>query len=404
QLCTVDGLPVEVIQPGQWNTHQGPDFIHAQVRIGHVLFAGSVELHLRSGDWQRHAHDNSKHYENVILHVVYTYEGKELTGIPTLVLGNRIAHSLLHRYQHLMESSAFVACSQLLNKVQPIVWQSWLERLLHERMAENVLSIQALCEKYKYHWEHILWHRITAKFSPGINRSAFEELAHVIPYTKLWRERMVEVRVEAMITGMSGLLENIFIDAYPQMLQKEFQFLQHKYKLRKIHNTLHFLRMRPANFPGIRLSQLARLMLQSEHLFDQIKNTVSWKDCLKLLKAEAHPYWNQHYQFDQPSAFSVKVTGRQWGMYLMLNAVMPVLFTYATLNKDTEVHQRLLLWFQQMPAEQNHIIRNFTSLGCKAGNAGESQAMLHLKRHYCDERKCLDCAAGTFLLNKPSSP
>lgn len=403
-LCTVDAHPVEVIHPGLWNAHEGPDFIHAQVRIGQVLLAGSVELHLRSSDWQRHAHNKNKHYENVILHVVYNYEGQELPGIPTLVLGNRIAHSLLHRYQHLMDSSAFVACGPLLPNVQPLVWHAWIARMMHERLAAQVAAVQALCERYTYHWDEILWHMITAKFSPGINSSAFGELAHVIPYTKLWRERGVPIRVEAMVTGMAGMLQDSFQDDFPNLLRREFNFLQKKYKLNIIHHRMHHLRMRPANFPGIRLSQLVRLMWQSENLFNTFKNTSSWKLCLQHLKSEAHPYWNTHYQFDHPSAMGVKVTGRQLGIHLMLNAVIPVLFTYATLNKQTDMIQRMLLWLQQMPAEQNHITRNFSTLGCKAENAGEAQAMHHLARQYCHEKKCLECAVGAYVLNRSSSP
>lgn len=403
-LRTVDGQSVEVVHPGRWNEHQGPDFIHAQVRIGDILLAGSVELHLRSGDWQRHAHDSSQHYDNVILHVVHTYEGKELPGIPTLVLGDRIAHSLLHRYQHLMDSSAFVACSHSLKDVQPLIWQSWLDRMVLERISEQILMVQALCEKYTYHWDNILWHMLVSKFALGINSNAFSELAHVIPYTKLWRERSVEARVEAMIMGLAGLLNEPFTEDYPNMLRREFQFLKSKYKLRSIHSSMHWLRMRPANFPGIRLSQLAQLMLQSDNLFDTIKNTSHWKDCMTLFKVEAHPYWHHHFKFDQPSTYSVKITGRQLGIHLMLNAVIPVMVGYARLNKNEALTQRMMLWLQQMPAEQNHIIRSFDALGCKAGNAGETQAMIFLKRNYCDERKCLDCAVGAFLLNPTSSP
>lgn len=403
-LTTIDGQKIEVIHPGQWNEHQGPDFLQAKIYIDTILMVGSVELHLRSGDWQRHDHDKSKHYDNVILHVVHTYEGKDLQNIPTLVLGDRIAHSLVDRYNHFMQSSTFIPCSVMMADVQTIIGQSWLERMLMERMTNKYQHIQSLCTSYRYHWNHISWHMITSKFAPGINSDAFELLANALPYTKIWREHSVPLRVEAMVMGMSGFLSVNYHDQFPVMLQREFDFLQRKYQLKPIRSNMSHLRMRPANFPGIRLSQLAALMCKIPNIFNAIQNITDWKEMIPLLQVDAHDYWHYHYKFDQPATFSTKPLGQQMIYHLIVNAFIPLLFAYASINKNQSLLQRVVSWLHNMSAEQNQIIRHFANIGLRATNAGEAQALLHLKKEYCDAKKCLDCAVGASILKRTSSP
>lgn len=403
-LRTVDNLSVQVVHPGQWNHHQGPDFLHAKILVDDVLLVGSVELHIHSDEWYKHKHDKSLHFSNVILHVVYAFDGNDLPNVPTLVLGDRVASTLESRYNHLLDNEAYIPCDAHFKTVTPIVLRSWLDRLLAERLFEKKSNVEQLLQKQNYHWNHIAWQLMTATFAPGINTSVFEMIANIIPYTKLMREHTIPLRIEAVFLGVAGLLQGEFKDKYPIMLQREFDFLRKKYGLKVVNKQLSLLRLRPANFPSIRLSQLAQMFHLNPNLISRLLSIESLKDMKYFLQVDSNDYWNEHYRFDVPAKHLKKSLGKQMVLHLLINAVIPILYTYGKIEKRFDIIDRVQHWLNELPPETNKILTAFEEVGYTAGNAADAQALLQLKRKYCDEKRCLDCAIGASILKRYSAP
>lgn len=403
-LRSIDNKKIVVVHPGQWNQHQGPDFLHAKILVDDVLLVGSVELHLHASEWLKHKHDASKHFDNVILHVVDEFDGFELPNVPTLELGDRIARSMVDKYDRLLSNESFIPCDSFLKTVPPIIVNSWLDRLLAERLNERFLLHQSLLKSANGNWNQVAWQLITTAFAPGINTSGFEMIANVVPYTKLIRDIHVPLRIEAMFMGVGGLLNGKFKDDYPKMLQKEFEVLRKKYGVKPIARQLSLLRLRPANFPAIRLSQLAGLFHLHPDLFAALIKIPTIVDMSRFLKVDANDYWNDHYRFDVKSSFKIKSLGKQMELHLIINVIIPLLYTYGRRENQPAIIDKVYGWMNSLPSEKNKILNSFSTLGLKASNAADAQALLQLKKSYCDEKRCLSCSIGNVILKKTSSP
>lgn len=398
-LQTTEEQPIEIISPGLYNTNQGPDFLNAKIRINDTIWAGSVELHINSSDWQQHNHSNDKNYRNVILHVVWNDDKQLNLSFPTLELQNRISKLLLKKYDDLMQGSRFISCEDQVRQVDELIFVSWKERLLIERLQNRAIHIQQLLKKSNRHWEEVFWWMLARNFGAKVNSDAFEKMAQSIPLNILSRHKQQVQQLEALLLGQAGLLDREFRDHYPQMLQKEYGFLQKKYSLDKIHEPVYFLRMRPANFPTIRLAQLAILIQQSSHLFSSLTEASSFDEAVKLFSVTANDYWHYHYVFDEPAAFKKKSLGKQMVQNIMINTAIPLLYAYGDVN-DTDVYRnKALKWMECIDAESNSITNGFEKLGIENKTAFDSQSLLQLKNNYCDQKRCLQCAIGNKLLN-----
>jgi hypothetical protein len=403
-LVTSCGKRVQILHPGKWNRHQGPDFELARIQLDDVLLVGNVEIHVHSNDWYAHGHTGDKHYKNVILHVVHTINGPLLPDIPSLEIGSRIAHTLLQRYNRLMEAQTEVFCKASVRLVPELVLKGWLDRLLTERIESKVLQIEKQLTETTYNWNLILWQMILGQAAPGINATIFEQIAGNIPFISLIREHHIPARIEAAFMGVAGLLNDTFQDAYPIMLQREFQLLQRKYGLKQVHGALSFLRMRPAGFPTIRLSQLAALFRRQPMLFDGLLQCDSVEDALQLFHTSVNDYWLNHYLPDKPASFMEKPLGRHMQIQLEINVVIPLLFSYATTKNDVTRCSELMEWMYALPAEQNKVVSQYRSCGFPAKHAAHTQGLLQLKRYYCAARRCLSCAVGLSILKQSSTP
>ena len=399
ELQTETGESLQIIQSGQYNTNQGPDFLEASIRVENTVLAGSIELHIQSSDWNKHQHQADINYNNVILHVVWEDDAKNcLSSVPTLVLQNRIAKSLLIRYDEWMQQQAFVPCATSLTSVNTLVWISWKERLLAERLQRKAESILQLLASNHYHWEETFWQLLARNFGMKINAEMFENIAKSLPVTMLAKHKNQLITLEALLLGQAGLLQGSFKEQYPQLLQREYIFQQNKYKLIQPAGQVYFLRMRPAAFPGIRLVQLAMLVHRAVHLFAQVKEAVELKEVLQLLDITANDYWHYHYIPDEPSVYKIKHLGTDMVHNIIINTIVPVLFTYGLYHKDQPVKDKALNWLAEINAEKNNLIKSWQQLGITAEHAYDSQALIELKTQYCDNRKCLDCAIGNALL------
>ena len=399
-LQTAQQQPIQLIQPGIYNTNQGPDFLNAKIKIDQTLWAGSIEIHINSSDWKAHQHSNDKNYNNVILHVVWNHDADLSLPFPTLELQHRVSNILLNRYQELMQSQQFIPCENHIAKIPSITFTAWKETLLAERLQQKANYIQQFLQKNKQHWEETFWWLLARNFGTKINSDAFEKTAQSLPLTIIAKHKNQLQQLEALLFGQAGLLDKEFEEDYPNMLRKEYLFFQKKYGLQKIHIPLYFLRMRPANFPTVRLAQLAALINESQHLFSKIKEAETIDEVEKLLKVTANDYWHYHYMPDEPTTFKKKTLGSQMIQNILINTVVPMLYAYGYFNKNEIYKNKALQWMEQIAAEKNTISKGFQLLGVQNKTAFDSQALIQLKNEYCNCRRCLQCAIGNKILKE----
>jgi hypothetical protein len=403
-LILDNGDAFQVIHPGRYNTNQGPDFLEAKIRIEDTLWVGHVELHIKTSDWFRHAHQLDRNYDNVVLHVVWENDFPEKDiRIPVFSLQSKVPMLLLSQYEHWMNNAGFIACGNQVQEVSRIIWISWRERLLAERMQRKSATVFSFLLQTNQHWEETFWWLLARNFGAILNFEPFEAVAKSLPVILLARHRNQLPVLEALLFGQCGLLEGTFESSYAAMLQKEYMHLKAKYQLEPIRQAAHFLRTRPINFPTVRLAQLAMLIHQSNHLFAYIRETIHLADIKKMLAVTASTFWDQHYTLHKRSVHQPKKLGNQMIDTLIINAVVPILFAYGLLHNDELYKNRALNWLDELVPEKNNITKGYEALGIVNKSACDSQALLELKSHYCDRKKCLDCAVGNALLKSSLS-
>ncbi|MGF2412807.1 MAG: DUF2851 family protein [Ferruginibacter sp.] len=398
ELATAEGEALQIIYSGTYNTNQGPDFLDAKIKIGDTVWAGSIELHINSGDWENHKHSSDANYKNVVLHVVWQHEVALNLPFATLVLEDKVSKFLLKKYDDLMNANSFIACEKTIDQVNAITWISWKERLLVERLQNKSAIVFDYLKKNNNHWEETFWWMIAKNFGAKVNSDAFEKIARSIPINVLAKHKNQIHQLEALLFGQAGLLQGNFTEDYPILLQREYKLYNAKYKLQPTQAPLFFLRMRPANFPTVRLAQLAMLVHTSLHLFAKIKESNSIKEIKALLNVTANDYWHYHYMLDEPSAFKEKNLGAQMIDNILINTVVPVLFAYGQYHKENSYKDKALQWLLEITAEKNTITKGFAALSVNNKNAFDSQSLIQLKNEYCNKKRCLDCAVGNRLL------
>ncbi len=402
-LCTNTGQQVQIIKPGNYNTDQGPDFLNAKIKIGDTVWAGSVEIHVKASDWNLHGHSADENYKNVILHVVWEQDVALKETFPGLVLQDRVPAMLLNRYEEFMQSASLIPCASQINKINNLSTLAWEERLIAERLLNKTKIIKGHLEENKGHWEETFWWMLARNFGMKINMDAFEQMAKRIPVSLLAKNKNQIQTLEALLFGQANMLGPRFTESYPIMLFKEYSYLKRKYNLTPQPLPIHFLRMRPANFPSVRLAQLAMLVHKSQHLFRTILEVETLQEVKKLLDVSANDYWHYHYQFEEESEFKPKKIGEEMKQNLFINTVIPCLFAYGHQNKNIELQQKAVTWLQELPAENNKITRAFESLGLKAKSAYESQYYIQLNNEYCSQKNCLQCSIGNQILKEAAA-
>lgn len=398
ELFCTQGDALLILHKGTLNTNQGPDFLNGKIKIAGTTLAGNIELHVLSSDWDLHQHSSDQNYNNIILHVVWKHDLSKPFPFPTLELQPLISSLLLARYEELMQSAHFIPCQQHISNIPDIIFSSWKERLVIERLQDRAKHIEGLLKQCNLHWEEMFWWLLARNFGVKINSESFERIAKTIPVKLLAKHKNQIHQLEALLLGQAAILDKTFEDDYPNMLRREYIFLQKKYKLTKAHAPLYYLRMRPANFPTLRLAQLAMLVHQSHHLFSTIKELDSLAALQKQLNVTANDYWHYCYMPDHPTAFRKKSLGKSMIDNICINTIVPVLYAYGYYNNVEPFKQKAIDWLRGLGAEQNNIVRGFEKLGIDCSNAFDSQALLQLKKHYCDQKKCLQCAVGSKLL------
>jgi Protein of unknown function (DUF2851) len=397
-LITEEGEELQIIKPGSFNTNQGPDFTDAKIKINETVWAGSIEIHISTSDWKNHKHSGDKNYKNVILHVVWQHNTNLNLPCSTFVLQHKVPKLLLGRYDELMNADNFIPCKNHLQQINILTWQSWKERLLIERLEKRTQLIFNHLQKNNNHWEETFWWLLAKNFGIKLNSTAFERIAQSVSIGILAKHKDQIHQLEALLFGQAGLLDAVFTEDYPILLQKEYQFLKKKYNLQRVEGPLIFLRMRPSNFPTVRLAQLAMLVHKSLHLFSKIKEAADLKSIKQLLNITANDYWHYHYVFDETSAFKKKKLGEQMIDNVLINTIVPILFAYGHYHNENSYKDKALQWLEDIKAEQNSISKGFAALPVQNKNAFDSQALIQLKNEYCNKKRCLDCSVGNKLL------
>ena len=404
-LQTTTGEPVEIVSQGLHNTNSGADLQQAKIRIGKTLWAGNVEIHIQSGDWFAHKHQADAAYNNVILHVVYEQKGnpavrKTGEAIPTLELKTLIKPTLLARYEELAKRQDWIPCARFFKDADQFVARNFLDRLLVERLEGKVAQVNALLAASENDWENVMFQMIARYMGASINKDAFYMLAKSLP-VKIWAKYQHDaLQTEALVFGQAGFLSETFTDEYPNQLRKEYNYLKRLHQLQPMDKHVwKFLRLRPSNFPTLRMAQLAALMCKEVKLLSQILEAKDVKSIHRFFEVAVTEYWKVHYQFDKPSKKTDHHLGAAMKDILLINAVAPVLFAYGKYKGNEDYCERAVQLLESCKPESNAIITGWKKLDMKPANAFESQYLLQLKGEYCDKFRCLDCAIGHKVLS-----
>lgn len=399
-LRTTSGQPVEVIDPGLPNMNAGPDFFNAKLKIEGTLWVGNVEIHRQASDWFRHGHDRDKSYDTVILHVVgvsdcevYRTNG-EL--IPQILLP--CPETVRQRYNELKQTDIYPPCYSIFGILPQLTVHSWLSALQVERFEQKARIISKRLEQFNQHWEDVFFITLARNFGFGLNGDAFESWANHIPFRSVDKHRDNLFQVEAFFLGQAGLLEEETDDRdmYHQKLQKEFRYLQHKFDLPTPMSVdqWRFLRLRPGNFPHVRLAQLAYLYHKEQALFSRIMEAETLDAVKKILAGGTSLYWEEHFNFRKTSSRRTKRVGENALNLIVINTVIPFLYAYGLHKADEMLCERASCFLGALKAENNYVTRLWSGAGLPVYTAADSQALLQLQKEYCEKKDCLRCRFG----------
>ncbi len=403
-LHTTTGEIISILSGGQHNTNSGPDFFNSQLEIGDQIWVGNVEIHIKSSDWYVHNHEKDTAYDNVILHVVYEHDTeifrKDNTVIPTLELKKFIHKDVLERYQHLIfNKHKWINCENEFDAVDDFVLHNWLERLYFERLERKSNEIELMLRQSKNDWEAVLFKLLAKNFGLKVNGEAFMSMATSFEFNVVRKNQSKIELLEALFFGQAGLLEEDIENAYYLQLNNDYEFLKQKFSLSNAQvMTLQFFRLRPPNFPTIRLSQLAMLYHQHHNLFSQVISAHTIEELYQLFKVTTSPFWNDHYTFSKSSKSSKKTLTTSFIDLLLINTILPLKFCYAK-HQGEPIDEKILSLVNQIDPEKNAIVNAFDALKPISTSALQSQALIQLKTEYCSKNNCLQCAIGNSLIN-----
>ena len=405
-LITTDGLPIEILNQGLSNKNAGPDFTNAKLKIGDTKWVGNVEVHLKSSDWMVHRHHHDEAYENVILHVVDENDKaifrRDGTPIPTLVLRGLFDPELLDKYQQLIESANNFPCEKQIHTVDEFVVHHFLSRVLVERLEEKTTEVLDKLMVLKNDWDETFYHFIAKSFGFKVNAFPMQMLAQSLPQHLFAKHKDNPLQIEALLFGQAGFLSQTFEEDYPKKLKAEYLFLKQKYNLVPLELSIwKFLRMRPQNFPTLRLAQFAALVVNSNHLFSKILTIKEVKKIRNLFEnLPVNEFWLNHYHFNKKADKVNVQLGKKSIDVIIINTISVSLFAYGKGLNQPNFINRALLFLEALPSENNSTVQQFIDAGLKINTAFYSQSLLQLKKNYCNQKKCLNCGVGIKILKQ----
>ena len=413
ELTTSDGQRVEIVDPGLHNRNAGPDFFNAKIRIGSTMWVGNVEIHDKSSDWYQHGHDKDSRYDNVVLHVAAELDTEVMKSngeyVPQLQLS--VPEDVMQHYDELQRTDEYPPCYKVIPHLSALIIHSWMAALQTERLEQKTEAIRKRVELCNGSWEDAYFVTLARNYGFGINGEVFEQWAYNIPLNAVAHHRDDLFQIEAIFMGQAGLLEldsipeyyqkDALNDGYFAKLRNEYQYLAHKFSMKPIDFKLwRFLRLRPQNFPHIRISQLANLYYQQKAGLSQLMECETLDELKNVLKSQVTPYWETHYTFGSTSPKNEKHLSYGSINLLMINTAIPMLFAYGRHTTKEVLCDKAFDFLEQLKAENNHIIRMWQQVGLPVKTAGDSQALIQLKKEYCDKKECLRCRFGYEYLRR----
>jgi hypothetical protein len=411
KLVDPDGNLIEVINPGDYNHDSGPDFFNARIRIAGTEWAGNVEIHIRSSHFETHGHHKDHAFDNVILHIVAENDKmvSNARGEEVLTAKIHFDKSLFEKYTELVNNAYIIACQDDIIKLDRFYIRHWLHSLVIERFHDKSQLILKILKETENDWEETFYRILSRYFGFRANTEPFEMLATALPFKIIRKHADNRFQIEALLFGTAGLLEeglfrNALADEYYKDLIKEYIILSVKYSLKPVHGWLwKFSRLRPVNFPTIRISQLASMLSVTGGLFSKVIDIKNIKELRKVFEVSASDYWDDHFVFGKKSKRISKNTGSLASDILLINAVIPIIFVYGHCKDDSSICERALTFLENIRPEENTIINEWSTSGIEAESAFHSQALLQLRNEYCRKRRCLDCRIGSKLISSGKS-
>ena len=413
ELQTIDGKSVEVIDPGLHNRNAGPDFFNAKVRIGNTMWVGNVEIHDKSSEWYLHGHDKDSNYDNVVLHVAGVIDTDVKTSrgeyLPQMQLD--VPQQVKEHYDELLSTDSYPPCYKVIPSLTTLMVHAWMAALQTERLEQKTEAIRHRAELCGGSWEDAYFMTLARNYGFGINGEVFEQWARNIPLQAIAHHRDDLFQIEAIFMGQAGLLELEAVPDYYQQtalnegyfakLRNEYLYLAHKFSMKPIdYKFWQFLRLRPQNFPHIRISQLANLYYQRKAGLSQLMECETIEQLKTILSSHVTPYWETHYTFGSTSNKNEKHLSYGSINLLMINTAIPMLFAIGRHRGKEVLCDRAFDFLEQLKAENNHIIRMWQQVGLEVKTAGDSQALIQLKKEYCDKKDCLRCRFGYEYLKR----
>lgn len=398
-MATVDGRRVSILDPGILNTGSGPDFFNAKIVIDGHLWAGDVEIHVKASDWHRHGHDGNKAYDSVILHVVDRDDtvicrsnGEEIPQMRMPCDPRFHEH-----YRDLVgRSDIDLPCARVISVMSPLHLGSWIDTLAYERVYEKTGRIEDLLKRFNGDWESTCYVTVARALGFGVNGDPFERLALSLPLMFVGKHSDSLTSIEALLFGQSGLLDDEKAwGEYVEGLRREYRFLSHKFGLRRPQGLIWKMgRMRPGNFPHRRIALLAALLSGGFRMMSRVLQLKSVDEAAAMFSPELSPYWQTHFTFSAAKGRVPSALSRSSLSVLVINAAVPLQMAYGNAHDDTSLTDRAMELLQSLPPEQNTVVQLFDRVGLKSTDAFTSQAVLQLRRQYCEQHKCLYCRIG----------
>jgi len=406
RLCDREAGPIEVITPGDYNRDSGPDFFNTRLLVDGTAWAGNTEIHVSASDWYRHGHHTDHAYDNVILHLVHNADAEVYAASGRRLLTVRLEFdpALWENYIDFVNNPSVLACEGLIGKTDGFMTKHWLWSLAVDRLERKSNEIREMLDKTGSDWEETLYRLLSRYFGFRVNTDPFEMLASRLPLKIIRKHSDSLTQVEALLFGTAGLLDEALFreavtDDYYLLLTREYRVLKAKYSLQPVDGWMwKFHRLRPANFPTVRLSQLASLLTHSEGLFSRVLECRDIASLRPLLSVTASEYWNHHYQFGREVPSTAGRAGRQSVDLLVINAIAPMLFVYGKNRQQQEWCDRAVDILDSLPPEENSVVTDFVEAGLKPESAFASQALIELRTHWCRYHRCLDCLIGSSLI------
>ena len=398
-----EGERVAILHPGELNTDSGPDYFNVKIKIGNTIWVGNAEIHLKTSDWFRHGHDKNPAFDNVVLHITYEDDMPAYTSkgikIPSIVL--QFNPLLEERFHQLMEQQRWIPCTNQIQNTDSVIILSVLSKTGVERLEFKTLQILDNLNETVNDWEEAFYRSLTRCFGFHINSQPFEMLAKATPFKLLRKYRNDSVKLEALLFGQAGLLnDDNRSDEYFSLLKTEYLFLKKKHSLHSIETHLwKFMRIRPGNFPTIRIAQLAALIRNNYSFFTNILEAENVSDLLILLTAEVNDYWRSHYTFKNTTRDISKPLGDESAKNIIINGIIPFYFIYGKSTGNYHFQNKAIQLLESLQPEQNSIIEQWRTIGVIPKSAFDTQALLQLKSEYCDKKKCLQCGIGVKIIS-----